>query len=138
MELAVAADVGNLVDERYLSENRQTVAVVTGIDRDDAPVTILQAEEAGLLAQHVSRIAKTQLGKQHIEVAATVGVHLVIAVQRKAATRSKRPGDGIVVVVGVSDAEAVFVYRQRIAYVIDIADVDGEVGDEVLHLRGHG
>ena len=64
-------------------EDRRPDGIVSGIERNDAPMVVLEAEIARPLA--VRTAAKAELWQKMIEIAEAERVHLVIAVQRERA-----------------------------------------------------
>src|SRR5258707_15557650 len=91
------------------------------------------SSDLGLLAQHCSRCtAQPELGKKHIKIAYAISIHFVVSVQPKASFGSGGPSHRIVIVIGILDSQAVFVDRLRVANVVDISDVDGEMWIELL------
>ena len=75
--------------------------VVARVERDHAPVVVLEAEEARLLP--APRRMHAHLREQELEIGIAERVHLVVAVQREAAHSARRPRARRVVVVGIVD-----------------------------------
>ena len=103
-----------------MRQNWHADRIVASVDRDDAPILILETEKTSLLAQHPSiGIGKPELREQHIEIANTIGVHFVIPIQSEAALSTVRSGDPGIAVHWL--AEPIFLDFVGIPNVIDIA-----------------
>jgi hypothetical protein len=67
-------------------KDRRADGIVAGVERDDAPMVVLEAEIARPLAMRTAADAK--LRQDVIEVAVAPRIHFMIAVERKRALRS--------------------------------------------------
>ena len=132
------------LDERVLEparrpqdvlDDRPADRVVARVERDHAPVVVLEAEEARLLP--APRRMHAHLREQKLEIGIAERVHLVVAVQREAAHSARRPRARRVVVVGIVDPQEVLVHLRQRAYVVDVAQVDREVRMALRHLPAH-
>src|SRR5262249_17559050 len=120
--------------------DRPADRVVAGIDREDAPMLVVEVEEARALALRFPVHRETELGQHDTEITdAAQRVHFVIAVEREAAARSRRPEACRLRSARVADAEEVLVHLGGPADVIDVAEVDRimriERGDQLCDTR---
>src|SRR5713101_7328886 len=115
-QFAITSDTRNVVNYGDVRQDWYAYRIVAGVDRNDAPILVLETEKASLLAQHCSCwVAQPKLREQHVEIATTVGIHFVITVQSKTSLRPNRPSHWIVVVIRILNSETVLVDRLRIA-----------------------
>src|ERR1700722_1742609 len=86
-------------------DERQAARVVCSVERDDTPVVVLERKETCGLPVRVTACDQAQTREQGGKVRLTGGVHLVVAVERKAPAATARPGDGMKMILGVGVAE---------------------------------
>src|SRR5579862_3995657 len=123
-EAAVRADEREFADPRQRAQYGQPDRVVPGIDPENSPIRRFQAKVAGQLL--VARTLNSESGQKDFEVSASTAIHLVVAVDRKAAVASVRPANARVPIRVFS--QAVLPDLRRPSYVVDVSQMDRVVG----------
>ena len=115
-------------------DDRRADGIVASVEREDAPMIVLEAEIARPLA--VRAPANADLWKDVIEVAESARQHFVVAVERKRAFRSPRPFARLVGEARIAYSEEICSYLRRIPDIVDVAEVDRVVRSEFRDPRG--
>ncbi len=117
----------------------QADGVVAGVERNDAPMRVLQAEVACRLAPGASVDDRAQRRKHLREIGGAERIHFMIAVEGERAQRTARPATGDIAAARARDAEKILGDLDRIADVVDVAQMDRivrlEAHDQVGDLR---
>ena len=119
---------------KEMLKDRRADGIVAGVERDDAPMVVLEAEIARPLAMRTA--VDAELWQDVIEIAVAQRIHLMIAVERKRALRSQRPFAWRELVAGIGDAEEIGADLRRVSDVIDVAEMDRIVRPPRFDERG--
>ena len=123
-------------------DQRRAYGVVAGIEADQAPIPILQAEIAGVLALAFALLAGAADRLAHRrqdppEISDAARIHLVIAVERERESAAVRPFAGLVGIALARLAQEILADLVRIADEVDVAQMDRDVGVTGGHEFGH-